>query len=127
MTRLHLIRHGRASAMEADYDKLHVQGEQQARLLGEHFARTGQSWDALYVGPLVRQRETFRLMREAAGPVGASWPEPVSLDGLAEGPFETLMRNFVRPRLSHDAKVQGFAAEIRAKASPESVAEAVRA
>jgi broad specificity phosphatase PhoE len=126
MTRLHLIRHGRATAAEERYDQLHTQGEQQARLLGEHLARTGRGWDSVYVGPLVRQRETYRLMREAASALGARWPEPIVLDGLAEGPFEALMKNFVRPRLSHDPIVQALAQQIRAQETPEALANALR-
>src|SRR5687768_12983875 len=125
MTRLQLIRHGRASAREADYDQLHPQGELQARLLGEHLGRIGQRYDAIYVGPLRRQRDTLQLMREAAGPVGSAWPEAIMLDGLAEGPFELLMRNHVRPRLTHDARVQALAETIRKPPHPGARDEAV--
>lgn len=114
MTSLWLIRHGRATALDADYDKLHPQGEAQARLLGKHLAAHGQRYDAVYVGPLRRQLETLRLMRESAGGVGAAWPEARVLDGLAEGPFETLMRQHIRPRLPHDAVLQRLAQQIRA-------------
>jgi broad specificity phosphatase PhoE len=104
--------------MEADYDQLHPQGEVQARLLGEHLGRIGQRYDSVYVGPLRRQRETLRLMREAAAEVGRAWPEETVLDGLAEGPFEMLMRNHVRPRLAHDARVQALAQVIRQPPQP---------
>ena len=85
MTTLHVIRHGRATALEADYDQLHAMGELQARALGVHMSRTGKRFDAIYVGPLRRQLETLRLMREAAGEVGAGWPVAEVLDGLSEG------------------------------------------
>jgi broad specificity phosphatase PhoE len=113
MTILHLIRHGRASALEADYDKLQPLGELQARLLGEHLAARAQHFDAVYVGPLVRQLETLRLMREAAGPLGAAWPAATLLDGLAEAPFEALMKQHVRPRLPHDPSLQAIATAVR--------------
>jgi len=100
MTFLHLIRHGRASALEANYDKLQPLGEQ-------HF-------DAVYVGPLVRQLETLRLMREAAGALGAAWPTATVLDGLAEGPFEVLMKQHVRPRLPDDEALRALASAVRA-------------
>jgi broad specificity phosphatase PhoE len=113
MTLLHLIRHGRASALEADYDKLQPVGEQQARLLGEHLAARGQRFDAVYVGPLVRQLETLRLMREAAGPFGAAWPSASVLEGLAEAPFEILMKQHVRPRLAQDEQLRALALGVR--------------
>jgi broad specificity phosphatase PhoE len=106
MSLLHLIRHGRASALEADYDQLQPLGELQARLLGEHLRRRRQHFDAVYVGPLRRQRETLRLMQEAAAEVGSAWPAAIVLDGLAEGPFEPLMKNCVRPRLAQDPQMQ---------------------
>lgn len=119
MTILHLIRHGRASALEADYDKLQPLGELQARLLGEHLAARAQHFDAVYVGPLVRQLETLRLMREAAGSLGADWPAATMLEGLAEGPFETLMRQHVRPRLAQDAELRAIATTVRGAVGEE--------
>jgi broad specificity phosphatase PhoE len=118
MTTLHLIRHGRASILETDYDQLHPLGELQARLLGEHLASYAQRFDAVYVGPHRRQLETLRLMREAAGPVGASWPEASMLEALAEGPFELLMKNHVRPRLASDAGLQAIARDVKAATEP---------
>ena len=113
MTTLFVIRHGRATALEAEYDKLHQQGERQARLLGEHLLAKRQRFDSVYVGPLRRQVETLRLMREAAGVVGAAWPESVTLEGLAEGPFEALMKEHIRPRLSSDAGLREIAQQVR--------------
>src|SRR5262245_7939084 len=113
MTLLHLIRHGRASATEADYDQLQPLGELQARLLGEHLGRRRQHFDGVYVGPLRRQLETLRLMREAAAEVGSAWPEATVLDGLAEGPFEPLMKQHVRPRLPHDPQLQTIVQALR--------------
>ena len=106
MTVLHLIRHGRASALEADYDQLHAHGEAQARLLGEHLGRTREAFDAVYVGPHKRQLETLRLMREGAKPAGVSWPEETLLEGLAEGPYELLFKVHLRPRIKVDAQLQ---------------------
>jgi broad specificity phosphatase PhoE len=126
MTILHLIRHGRASAFEADYDKLQPVGEHQARLLGAHLAARGQHFDAVYVGPLVRQRETLRLMREAAGAGAAAWPEAIVLDGLAEGPYELVMKHHVRPRLPHDESARSLADAVRG-ASGEARAVALNA
>jgi broad specificity phosphatase PhoE len=113
MTTLHLIRHGRAQAQADDYDQLHEVGEVQARLLGAHLAATGQRFDAVYVGPLRRQRETLRLMREAGGAVGLVWPEAQVLDGLAEGPFEVLYKKYMFERLKHDPVLQAHVARLR--------------
>ena len=106
MTVLHLIRHGRASALEADYDQLHRIGEAQARLLGEQLGRVREAFDAVYVGPHKRQLDTLRLMREGATPAGVAWPEATLLEGLAEGPFETLFKVYLRPRIKLDQVLQ---------------------
>jgi broad specificity phosphatase PhoE len=116
MTLLHLIRHGRASALDADYDKLHAMGEAQARLLGEHLARTGRLFDAVYVGPLKRQLDTLRLMREMAEPQGVRWPEAVVHPGLAEGPFELLYKSYLRACLKTDRPLQERLAQMRSAA-----------
>jgi broad specificity phosphatase PhoE len=116
MTTLHVIRHGRATALEADYDQLHATGELQARALGAHLARKGQRFDAVYVGPLRRQLETLRLMREAAAGAGATWPEAEVLSGLAEGPFELLMKKYALERLQHDAALLRFVEQYQAAA-----------
>jgi broad specificity phosphatase PhoE len=127
MTLLHLIRHGRASALEADYDQLQPLGELQARLLGEHLRRRRQHFDAVYVGPLRRQLETLRLMREAAAEVGSAWPEATVLDGLAEGPFEPLMKKYVRPRLAEDPQLQAIVQAMRGAVDARARDEALNA
>jgi hypothetical protein len=80
----------------------------------------------VFVGPLVRQRETLRLMREAAGALGAAWPDAVVLEGLAEGPFEIIMKHHVRPRLPDDAALRALASDVRG-ASGEARAVALNA
>jgi broad specificity phosphatase PhoE len=114
MTVLHLIRHGRASALEADYDQLQPLGELQAQRLGAHLAAQQQRFDGVYVGPLRRQRETWRLLREAAGPWAETWPAEQVLAGLAEGPFEVLMKTHLRPRIKLDVALQELLAKSRA-------------
>jgi broad specificity phosphatase PhoE len=125
MTLLHLIRHGRASALEADYDNLQPLGELQARLLGEHLGRRRQHFDAVYVGPLRRQLETLRLMREGAAEGGSAWPSATVLDGLAEGPFEPLMKKYVRPRMAEDPALQTLVQNMRSAADARARDEAL--
>jgi broad specificity phosphatase PhoE len=113
MTTLHLIRHGQASALEEDYDQLQPLGELQARLLGEHLARRAARFDGVYVGPLRRQIATLKLMREGAAPYGATWPAERVLPGLAEGPFESLMKRYLRPQIKVDTALQGLRERLR--------------
>ena len=86
-----MIRHGQASYGAADYDNLSPLGEKQAHALG--VATSSESYgldelDAVYSGPLRRQRDTRTLMLAAAR-------DPIEdggvLDEFAEYPaFELL-------------------------------------
>jgi len=65
MSRLFLVRHGQASFLERNYDKLSAKGEEQARILGKYWAGLNLGFDRVYSGPRVRQRETARIAGEA--------------------------------------------------------------
>jgi broad specificity phosphatase PhoE len=102
----------------AEYDRLHPDGAEQARLLGEHLRKNGVRFDAVYTGPLVRQMDTLAHMREAAGEIGAAWPAAVTLAELAEVPLEPLARHCMTERIASDAKLQALIAELMAGHAP---------
>ena len=92
MSRLFLIRHGQASFLEENYDKLSVLGEKQARLLGEYWAQQRVAVDQVYSGPRTRQLAiewnerdgsrwiaTVPLTMAMPSPVRASNRRPVAL------------------------------------------------
>jgi broad specificity phosphatase PhoE len=118
MASLWFMRHGRASARELDYDRLHPIGEVQSRLLGERLRAEGQRFEHVFVGPHQRQKETWRIAREAAADIGASWPEPVWIEELAEAPYEVLFKVYLMPRLAEDAELRGLLDAVR-DAAPE--------
>lgn len=93
MGTLYLIRHGQASYGSADYDRLSSVGEAQARAIGTGLPLAGLTrLDAIYSGPMRRQRETLAHLRAAAVAAGHGLPDPdrASTD-LAEYPaFELL-------------------------------------
>ena len=64
MRHITLVRHGQASFLEADYDKLCANGEAQARLLGKYWLRRGMIFHNAYSGPRLRQQETARIVAE---------------------------------------------------------------
>lgn len=72
MATIYLIRHGQASFGADDYDKLSELGCRQASVAGEYLAQCGISFDAIYSGNLLRQRETAQL-------AAASQPEELEL------------------------------------------------
>jgi broad specificity phosphatase PhoE len=75
MSRLFLVRHGQASFLEQNYDKLSATGERQARLLGEYWARRRLTFDRVYSGPRSRQIETAQITGEVYKRSRLSWPE----------------------------------------------------
>ncbi|MFZ1974119.1 MAG: phosphoglycerate mutase family protein, partial [Candidatus Acidiferrales bacterium] len=76
MGNLYLVRHGQASFLQQNYDKLSPVGEAQARLLGEYWARRGITFDRVCVGPRERQKDTVELVRAAYRTSGTAFPEP---------------------------------------------------
>jgi broad specificity phosphatase PhoE len=70
-----LVRHGQASWGTADYDVLSDIGEMQSQLLGAALQRRGPTPDLVLHGAMTRQRETARLVVQAAG-----WPCAVEED-----------------------------------------------
>ncbi|HEV2987989.1 MAG TPA: histidine phosphatase family protein [Candidatus Angelobacter sp.] len=91
MSRLFVVRHGQASFMEQDYDKLSPVGETQARLLGEYWARRRVLFDRVYSGPRVRQIETARIVGDAYTKFDLPWPEPVIMPEFDEYHGESVM------------------------------------
>ena len=104
MSSLFLVRHGQASFLERNYDKLSAKGEEQARILGRYWAGLKISFDRVYSGPRVRQRETARIVGETYRTAGLPWPEPVvmvmSPIGIVSGAACTLPVTTGRPLLS---------------------------
>lgn len=89
MSTLYLIRHGQASFGTDNYDQLSSAGREQARLLGEYFAETGERIDRIYSGSLQRQRETAEILRSSLS------GSPVSIEpAFDEYDSEVILRRF---------------------------------
>ncbi|MGZ5417293.1 MAG: histidine phosphatase family protein [Nocardioides sp.] len=80
MSQVLLVRHGQASWGAEDYDVLSGLGEEQASVVGRTLADRGIRPDLLLHGRMTRQRETARLLGEAAGWSG--WAEDESWDEM---------------------------------------------
>jgi broad specificity phosphatase PhoE len=118
-----LVRHGQASFLEEEYDKLSPLGEEQARRLGDYLARHGIRFDKSYTGSLARQRRTAELVGEAYARAGVPWPEPEVLDGLVEFPAEALAVRFLPALMEEDAQVREWVLAFQAA---QDVAEKAR-
>jgi broad specificity phosphatase PhoE len=80
MSQVLLVRHGQASWGAADYDVLSELGARQATVLGSVLRERGVRADVLLHGAMKRQRETARLVGEAAG--WAAWTEDATWDEM---------------------------------------------
>jgi broad specificity phosphatase PhoE len=95
LSTLFLIRHGQASYGAADYDNLSPKGRRQAEELGRYLARSGLALDALYAGPLRRQRDTATILAAAAKDAGHALPAVEIIDELAEYDAFTIIQRFL--------------------------------
>ena len=91
MSRLFLVRHGQASFLEQNYDKLSAIGEKQSRLLGEYWVRQKLMFSRVYSGPRARQMETARLVGEVFQRAGLDWPEIKTMQEFDEYHGEWVM------------------------------------
>jgi broad specificity phosphatase PhoE len=92
MRHITLVRHGQASFLEADYDRLCANGEAQARLLGKYWLRRGMIFHDAYTGPRFRQQETARIVAEVFRHAGHSFPEIAVMSEFDEYQAEAVMR-----------------------------------
>jgi broad specificity phosphatase PhoE len=93
MSRLFLVRHGQASFLEQNYDKLSATGERQARLLGEYWTQRRMAFQRVYSGPRCRQRETARIVGDIYKDAGLPWPEIQILQEFDEYDGEWVMES----------------------------------
>jgi broad specificity phosphatase PhoE len=92
MSRIILVRHAQASFLEPIYDKLCANGEVQARLLGEYWARRGVLFSCAWSGPRVRQEQTARMVEEAYRRLGQEFPELAVTNEFDEYPAEAVLK-----------------------------------
>jgi broad specificity phosphatase PhoE len=106
MAQLTVVRHGQASFLSDNYDKLSALGEEQARRLAGYWIEHGVRFDVVAYGPRERQIRTGEIIREIFERRGLGWPEPVSIAEFDEYPAEPVVKTFA-PGLA--AKYADFA------------------
>ena len=92
MIELILVRHGQASYLEGDYDRLSALGQRQARKLGEYWAARNFPIGMIFSGPAQRHIRTAEIVAEACRAGGKSWPDFEILDEFDEFPGEQVLR-----------------------------------
>src|SRR5580658_2188945 len=106
MSHIILARHGQASFLGSDYDKLCAKGETQARLLGEYWSCRRVVFSSAYSGPRLRQRETARIVAEAYRSAGVDFPETVVMSEFDEYQAEAVLRKCLPQLLRENAEIK---------------------
>ena len=95
MSTISVIRHGQASFLAENYDRLSAVGERQARLLGEYWLKEGVMFDQVVYGPAERQIRTGEIVGDLYRQAGLTWPSPVMDPDFDEFPAEPVVRRFL--------------------------------
>lgn len=113
MATLTLVRHGQASFLDHNYDKLSALGERQARILGAYWVRTGAVFDQVYYGPACRHVQTGEIVAGVYRASEAAWPEPVTMNELDEYAAIQVMRTFLPGLMETHEDIRAMEAEFR--------------
>lgn len=106
MSRIILARHGQASLLDRDYDKLCPNGATQARLLGEYWAQRKLVFTSAYSGPRLRQQETARIVAEAYRRAGLDFPDISVMPEFDEYQAEAALRECLPQLLPLNAEIR---------------------
>lgn len=110
MSLLLLVRHGQASFLSQDYDRLSPLGENQSRLLGTYWAERGLVIDQVYLGPRRRHAQTHDAVAAVYRTHGFVWPEPTLLSELDEYQAEPLLKRSLPGLMARDPLIREWAA-----------------
>lgn len=100
MSVLTVVRHGQASFLAENYDRLSELGQRQAELLGRHWLERDVRFDVVVYGPCERQIRTGEIIAGMYRRAERHWPEPVEIGDFDEYPAERVVRTFL-PALMH--------------------------
>src|SRR5688572_13922290 len=106
MSVLTLVRHGQASYMAEDYDRLSPLGEEQARKLGQFWCRHELVFDHVFHGPAKRHIRTMEIAGEEVKKAGLPWPDSTSLPEVDEFDAYQVMKRMVPVLIEHDPEVR---------------------
>jgi broad specificity phosphatase PhoE len=106
MGRLLLVRHGQASFLEQDYDKLSSAGETQARVLGEYWTQRQVTFDRVFSGPRVRQKDTAKIVGESYRSAGLAFPELVVMQEFDEYAADAVLEKSLPHLIESDSRIR---------------------
>ena len=113
MALLTLVRHGQASFLKENYDKLSDRGQLQARILGDYWVRSGATFDQVYYGPACRHRHTGEIVAEVYRQANKPLPEPETLPEVEEYAGIEVVRTFLPGLMETHEDIRALEAEFR--------------
>ena len=108
MSQIILVRHGQASFLVGDYDKLCANGQVQSRLLGEYWSRRAVLFSRAYSGPRARHLDTAQIVAEAYRGSGVVFPEMTVMDEFDEYHAEPVMQACLTQLLPRNAEINAL-------------------
>lgn len=114
MSVLTLVRHGQASYMAEDYDRLSALGEEQARKLGEFWVKHRIQFDLCFHGPAKRHKQTLEIASQHVRQAGLSWPESQAVPELDEFDAFRMMQLLTPKLVESDPEVRRLSAVFEA-------------
>jgi broad specificity phosphatase PhoE len=105
MGTLYLIRHGQASFGDRNYDKLSERGIRQMKILAEHLVATGCRIDAVYSGPLDRQKSSAGEVIRRGRELGLQIPASIVRPDLSEYDSQAVLSSQLPDMASADPAV----------------------
>jgi broad specificity phosphatase PhoE len=106
MSILTLVRHGQASYMSQDYDRLSPLGEEQSRLLGRFWAKHEIVFQRVFHGPAQRHVRTMEIAAAEVRDAGLPWPEPAIIPEFDEFDAYTVMKRMLPVLTEYDPAVR---------------------
>jgi len=103
---IYLIRHGQASFGEKNYDRLSQKGVSQMRALGAHLADIPLEVDAVYSGPLERQKSSALEVVKSYREFRRKIPDPVIVQGLTEFNYQAVLASQVPEMVKEDPSLR---------------------
>ena len=102
MSEIFLVRHGQASFGKENYDTLSQTGIRQAKLLAGHFLSAGLHFDAVYSGPMERQKDSARHFAAEYLAKGLSLPEISIIGGFSEYDTKRVIAYYLPRMIKND-------------------------
>jgi len=116
MAKLTVVRHGQASFLAEDYDRLSELGRAQARRLGKYWLGRGERFNRVFTGPRKRQRDTFEIVAGVYRSAGMDFPAAELIEELDEYPAEPVVRTFAPLLMERHSHLRAWGEEFQTSA-----------